>query len=461
MNETLMQEKLPKSENEMSQPVTPPLKPVAMPMRTVQREARREDRSTMEAVLMRIAVGGSSDRSDQELAERAISGDTRAYEQLVVRYQRLVYHVLWSRGGDPQEIEDMAQETFMRAWERLHTFDPAQPFKAWIARVAANLAIDHYRARSRRPVLVELPDEETAAPPGRRCRSRPGGPESGRSARAAARSAAGAAAVSRGARAALRRRSALRRDRHRARPAARIREDEDLPRARTVETAAHRRRSRDRRPSQGRENRWTRSSDDTPCAEPETLFLYSEGLLEPAQTREVADHLAACPACRERYLVEAELSVSLRALPLPEPRTGLRRRCRGPHTRGQTQPHAALVVAGRGHAGAGSGGSVVGGRRRLGHGRRRGPARLRGLPGAGAAGAGGLALVRAGMGRSRSGGRSAAGRYRRLAGLSRHLHRGRRHGRGRHEHPAVRRGPPSSDRPPMIDPSTHPCSYTP
>lgn len=53
-----------------------------------------------------------------------------------------------------------------------------------------------------------------------------------------------------------------------------------------------------------------------PCTEPETLFLYSEGLLEPAQTRAVADHLAACPACRERYLVEAELSVSLRALPL-------------------------------------------------------------------------------------------------------------------------------------------------
>lgn len=54
----------------------------------------------------------------------------------------------------------MAQETFMRAWERLHTFDPAQPFKAWIARVATNLAIDHYRARSRRPILVDLPDEE-------------------------------------------------------------------------------------------------------------------------------------------------------------------------------------------------------------------------------------------------------------------------------------------------------------
>ncbi len=116
----------------------------------------------MEAVLMRIAVRASPDCSDQELAERAISGDTRAYEQLVVRHQRLVYHVLWSRGGDPQEIEDMAQETFLRAWERLHTFDPTQPFKAWIARVATNLAIDHYRARSRRPILVDLPDEETA-----------------------------------------------------------------------------------------------------------------------------------------------------------------------------------------------------------------------------------------------------------------------------------------------------------
>jgi len=120
-----------------------------------------DDRSTVEAALMRIAVGGSSERSDGELAERAATGDARAYEQLVVRYQRLVYHILWSRGGEPQEIEDMAQETFMRAWERLHTFDPTQSFKAWIARVATNLAIDYHRARSRRPTLVELPDEET------------------------------------------------------------------------------------------------------------------------------------------------------------------------------------------------------------------------------------------------------------------------------------------------------------
>ena len=54
--------------------------------------------------------------------------------------------------------------------------------------------------------------------------------------------------------------------------------------------------------------------------------------------------------------VEVELSVSLRALPLPDAGSGLRRRCRRPHTRGQEQPHAALVVAGRGRAGAGSGG---------------------------------------------------------------------------------------------------------
>lgn len=72
---------------------------------------------------------------------------------------------------------------------------------------------------------------------------------------------------------------------------------------------------------------------DIPCAEPETLFLYSEGMLEPAQTREMAAHLAACPACRERYLVEAGLSVSLRALPLPSPgpdfAAGVRARIRG------------------------------------------------------------------------------------------------------------------------------------
>ncbi len=112
---------------------------------------------------MHAAVGSAhrddSRAADEELAARAQAGDLAAYETLVTRYQRLVFRILWSRGTAADDIEELAQDTFVRAWVRLSTYDPQQPFKAWLTRVAANLAVDHYRARTRRPVSVELSDD--------------------------------------------------------------------------------------------------------------------------------------------------------------------------------------------------------------------------------------------------------------------------------------------------------------
>lgn len=116
---------------------------------------------------MRAAVGAAregNDRvDDQELAARAQAGDLTAYETLVTRYQRLVYRVLWSRGTPADDIEELAQDTFVRAWERLSTYDTQLPFKAWLVRVATNLSVDRYRAQMRRPAPVELPEDLDSA----------------------------------------------------------------------------------------------------------------------------------------------------------------------------------------------------------------------------------------------------------------------------------------------------------
>ncbi len=104
----------------------------------------------------------SPELTEADLVGRARSGDARAYEQLVVQHQRLVFRILWARGARPDEVEDLAQETFIRGWQRLHTFDPAQPFKPWIARVAENLVVDHHRARARRPASAPMPEGEAA-----------------------------------------------------------------------------------------------------------------------------------------------------------------------------------------------------------------------------------------------------------------------------------------------------------
>lgn len=97
--------------------------------------------------------------TDEELAASAQGGDLRAYGALVERYQRLVFRIIWSRSGaSTQDIEDLAQETFVKAWQHLDTYDPSRPFKAWIARIAGNTAIDRHRAEIRTPRMSDLDD---------------------------------------------------------------------------------------------------------------------------------------------------------------------------------------------------------------------------------------------------------------------------------------------------------------
>lgn len=108
-------------------------------------------------------VGVNRRGVDEDLAASAQRGDLRAYESLVERYQRFVFRVLWSRTGFSREdVEDLTQDTFVRAWERLDTYDPNRPFKAWVTRIAANVAIDRHRSNLRRPSTVEFTVAESA-----------------------------------------------------------------------------------------------------------------------------------------------------------------------------------------------------------------------------------------------------------------------------------------------------------
>ncbi len=77
---------------------------------------------------------------------RAQAGDAAAYEQLVMRYQRLVVSVAYHQGLGLAEAEDVAQEAFVKAWLALPRYSPALgSWRAWLCRIAINLAIDHHR----------------------------------------------------------------------------------------------------------------------------------------------------------------------------------------------------------------------------------------------------------------------------------------------------------------------------
>jgi RNA polymerase sigma-70 factor (ECF subfamily) len=81
--------------------------------------------------------------SDRDLIQRARRGDAEAFGELVTRHQTSVFNVCYRILHERTEAEDMTQETFIRAHERLSTFDDERPFGPWIRRVAANVCLNH------------------------------------------------------------------------------------------------------------------------------------------------------------------------------------------------------------------------------------------------------------------------------------------------------------------------------
>lgn len=98
---------------------------------------------------------------DQELVERAQKGDKRAFELLVLKYQRKLARLLSRMVRDPAEIEDITQESFIKAYRALPQFRGESAFYTWLYRIAVNTAKNYLVARGRRaPTTTEYNAEE-------------------------------------------------------------------------------------------------------------------------------------------------------------------------------------------------------------------------------------------------------------------------------------------------------------
>ena len=84
---------------------------------------------------------------DALLARAAARGDRSAFARLVDLHRRAVHGLAFRLLRDPEEARDAAQETFVRAWGAISTYDTAQPFGPWILRIARNHALDQLRRR--------------------------------------------------------------------------------------------------------------------------------------------------------------------------------------------------------------------------------------------------------------------------------------------------------------------------
>lgn len=86
----------------------------------------------------------------EALVERAKNGDRRAFEGLVDSYKDKVFLYVSRMLRDPEEAHDIAQETFVRAYQSLPGFRGASSFQTWLYRIASNLVIDSVRRHRRR-----------------------------------------------------------------------------------------------------------------------------------------------------------------------------------------------------------------------------------------------------------------------------------------------------------------------
>ncbi|MBI3041535.1 MAG: RNA polymerase sigma factor RpoE [Betaproteobacteria bacterium] len=106
-----------------------------------------------------------SDREvDQQLVERAQRGDKKAFELLVSKYQRKLARLLSRFIRDPAEVEDVAQEAFIKAYRALPTFRGDSAFYTWLYRIGINTAKNYLVAMGRRaPTRTDIDSEEAEA----------------------------------------------------------------------------------------------------------------------------------------------------------------------------------------------------------------------------------------------------------------------------------------------------------
>jgi RNA polymerase sigma-70 factor (ECF subfamily) len=104
---------------------------------------------------------------ESTLVRHATNGEAAAWEPLVLAHQEAVFRLSYLLLGDPDDAEDIAQETFLRAWKYLQRFDPARPLRPWLLSIASNLASNRRRSAGRYvSALMRAFRNEPAASPG-------------------------------------------------------------------------------------------------------------------------------------------------------------------------------------------------------------------------------------------------------------------------------------------------------
>jgi RNA polymerase sigma-70 factor (ECF subfamily) len=104
-----------------------------------------------------------SSLTDPEIVVLARKGSEQAYRELLTRYERPVFSLIFRMVRDRETAEDLAQETFIKVLNNLDRYSPEFKFSSWLFKIANNLTIDHLRRRRVDTISIEgAPDAVTS-----------------------------------------------------------------------------------------------------------------------------------------------------------------------------------------------------------------------------------------------------------------------------------------------------------
>jgi RNA polymerase sigma-70 factor (ECF subfamily) len=105
----------------------------------------------------------ASMNDDSSLVRRALKGDRKAFEMIILRYQQPMVNYLARMTGERQAALDFAQDVFLKAYASLGSYRPSFKFSTWLFKIASNHMIDHWRKKRITAVSLDQPYDDGAA----------------------------------------------------------------------------------------------------------------------------------------------------------------------------------------------------------------------------------------------------------------------------------------------------------
>jgi len=97
--------------------------------------------------------------SEEALVKRALDGDQKAYQTIFEAYEQRIFHIIVKIVRNSEEAQDLVQETFIKAFGSLKSYNPDYRFTTWLYKIAANTSIDYIRKKKIQTMSLDQPIE--------------------------------------------------------------------------------------------------------------------------------------------------------------------------------------------------------------------------------------------------------------------------------------------------------------